>query len=122
MSKKTVIIGASPNPSRYSYLASEMLNEHGHEIVPLGIRKGHVSGGEIIDIRNFPVFEGVDTITLYVGAARQPNLYDYIVNLRPKRVIFNPGTENLALTQKLDQEGIPWIEACTLVMLQTGQY
>lgn len=122
MSKRTIIVGASPNPSRYSYLASEMLSDHGHEIIPLGIRSGQVSGHEIVDIRGFPHVTAVDTITLYVGAARQPALYDYILSLKPKRVIFNPGTENPTFFKKLDEAGIPRIEACTLVMLRTGQY
>ncbi len=122
MNKKTVVLGASPNPSRYAYIASELLSEYGHEVVPVGIRKGEVSGKEIMDGGRFPVIKDVDTVTLYVAAARQPSLFDYILSLNPKRVIFNPGTENPILYKILDNAGIPWMEACTLVMLRTGQY
>lgn len=122
MNKKTVVLGASPNPSRYSYHATELLSEEGYEVIPLGIRKGQVSGAEILDVRGFPTIQDVDTVTLYVGPARQDGLFEYILSLNPKRVIFNPGTENPMLFKVLDDAGIPWIEACTLVMLRTGQY
>lgn len=103
-------------------MAGEMLSDYGHTIVPLGIRKGEVAGKEILDIRTSPSIDEVDTVTLYVGPKRQPALYDYIVGLKPKRVIFNPGTENPSLYERLDEAGIPHLEACTLVMLRTGQY
>jgi predicted CoA-binding protein len=122
MSKKTVIIGASPNPSRYAFAAAELLTEHGHEIIPVGIKKGTVKGKEILDIRKSPVIAEVDTVTLYVGSNNQGNLEAYILMLKPKRVIFNPGTENPGLVKNLEHAGISSIEACTLVMLRTGQY
>ena len=122
MSKKTVIIGASPNPSRYAFAAAELLTEHGHEIVPVGIKKGTVDGKEILDIRKLPVIRDVDTVTLYVGTNNQSNLLEYIPMLKPRRVIFNPGTENSELAKGLEKVGISSIEACTLVMLRTGQY
>ena len=122
MSKKTVIIGASPNPSRYAFAAAELLTEHGHEIVPVGIKKGTVEGIEILDIRKRPVIQDVDTVTLYVGTNNQSSLLEYIPMLKPKRVIFNPGTENSELAKGLEKVGISSIEACTLVMLRTGQY
>lgn len=120
--KKTVVLGASPNPSRYSYIAADMLTEFGHEVVPVGLKKGSVFGKEIQDIRNLPVVDNVDTVTLYIGPANQQTLFDYIPKLKPKRVIFNPGTENPALEKSLEAQGIETIEACTLVMLRTRQY
>lgn len=122
MSKKTIILGASTNPGRYSYLAAEMLTEYGHEIVPVGLRKGLVAGHDIVDIRSWPAVEGVDTVTLYIGPAHQEGLLDYLTRLKPRRVIFNPGTENLPLERALEKSGISVLEACTLVMLRSGQY
>ncbi|QOI97898.1 MAG: CoA-binding protein [Flammeovirgaceae bacterium] len=121
-SKKTVIIGASTNPSRYAYLAAEMLTEYGHEIVPVGIKKGEVFGKQILDIRQQPKVPDVDTITLYIGPQHQPEWYSYILALKPARVIFNPGTENTELEKLLTQQGIHPVYGCTLVMLRTGQY
>ena len=122
MSKKTVVLGASTNASRYSYIASGMLSEYGHEIVPVGLRHGTIFGKEILNIREFPEIKDVDTVTLYIGPANQADLFDYIPKLKPKRVIFNPGTENEALEDVLKQKGIEPLEACTLVMLRTRQY
>jgi predicted CoA-binding protein len=120
--KKTVIIGATPNSSRYAYLAAQMLSEYNHEIVPLGIQKGYVSGKEILDIRQKPAIDGVDTVTLYIGPQRQPEWYDYILSLKPKRIIFNPGTENDEFEQMAEAKGVEALEACTLVMLRSHQY
>lgn len=122
MSKRTVIIGASPNPTRYSYRAAEMLIEHGHEIVPVGIKRGAVFGKDILDVRSAPAIDDVDTVTLYVGESNQEGLQAYIEKLRPRRVIFNPGAENTAMAKHLEKEGIETLEACTLVMLRSGQY
>ncbi len=122
MNDKTVIIGASTNPSRYAYIAAEMLTKYGHAIVPIGIRKGEVFGHEIMDLRLKPKVEGVDTVTLYIGPANQPEWYDYILSLKPRRVIFNPGTENQEFQKEVGRQGAEAIEACTLVMLRTGQY
>jgi uncharacterized protein len=94
MSKKTVIIGATTNPSRYAYLAAGMLTEYKHPIIPVGIKQGEVYDEKILPINDRPVIEGVDTVTLYIGPQHQPEHYDYILSLKPKRVIFNPGTEN----------------------------
>jgi len=122
MGKKTVIIGASPNQTRYSFRAAGLLTEHNHEIVPVGIKKGIVFGREILDVRTSPDISDVDTVTLYVGPANQEGLFNYIKKLNPKRVVFNPGTENPELEAQLEEEGIESLEACTLVMLRTGQY
>jgi predicted CoA-binding protein len=122
MRKKTVIIGASPNPSRYAYLAADMLTQYGHEIVPVGIKKGEVSGKQILDLRQKPPVKDVDTVTMYIGPRNQPEWYDYIVGLKPRRVIFNPGSENDELIKKLEEAGAEVVEGCTLVMLRSRQF
>lgn len=119
---KTVIIGATPNTSRYAYLASEMLMEYDHEFVPVGIKKGELFGKQILDIRTKPVISDVDTVTMYIGPQHQPEWYDYIIGLKPRRIIFNPGTENYEFETLAKENNIEPIEACTLVMLRTGQY
>lgn len=120
--KKTVIIGATTDSSRYAYLAAGMLTSYHHEIVPVGIKKGEVYGKQILDIFERPAIADVDTVTLYIGPQRQPEHYDYILSLKPKRIIFNPGTENDELETKASAEGIEVLEACTLVMLRSNQY
>ena len=118
--KKTLIIGASNNPERYAYKAAERLLAHGHEIELLGLRPDTVFG-KPIDTERKP-YEGLDTVTLYVGPQRQPEYYDYIVSLQPKRVIFNPGTENPEFYKLLAVNNIKYEVACTLVLLATNQY
>src|SRR5690349_4849675 len=120
--KKTVIIGASPNPSRYAYLAAGMLTEYKHEIVPVGIKKGELFGQQIRDIRQKPVIDNVDTVTLYIGPQHQGEWYDYILSLKPKRIIFNPGTENEEFEQRAEAEGVEALQACTLVLLRSHQF
>jgi predicted CoA-binding protein len=120
MVKKTLIIGASPNPSRYAYLAANMLKSKGHEIVNVGIKKGEVAGVEIEAPGN--IHSDIHTITLYIGPRLQDQYYDYILQTNPKRVVFNPGTENGELESLLRANGIEPVEACTLVLLSTGQY
>ena len=120
--KKTVIIGATPNPSRYAYLAAEMLQEYSQEFVPVGIKRGSVFGKEILDLRTYPEIENVDTITLYINRSHQKEWYDYFFKLKPKRVIFNPGTENPELEKLLEEKNIQALEACTLVLLRSGQF
>jgi len=120
--KKTVVVGATTNPGRYAYVAASMLREHGHPIVPIGIRRGEILGERILDIRLKPEIQDVDTVTLYIGANHQPEWYDYLMNLNPKRVIFNPGTENPEFVKKLEDSGIEALEACTLVLLRTNQF
>lgn len=122
MSKKTVVIGATPNPSRYAYLASNMLKEYDHEIVPVGIKTGEVAGEQIVDMREKPAFTDVDTVTLYIGTQNQSEWYDYILSLNPKRIIFNPGTENTEFVNMARQKGIQTVYGCTLVMLRAGTY
>lgn len=118
--KKTVVLGATPNPERYAYLASLRLQQHGHEAVPIGIRSGKIGN---LDIQQgTPSLTDVDTVTLYLSPDRQPPLYDYIFSLHPRRIIFNPGTENAELALLAQQKGIETVEGCTLVMLSIGQY
>lgn len=118
--KKTLVLGASDNPARYSYRAAHMLKNHGYEVVPVGIRKGEVAGMAIHTDR--PEVTDIDTVTLYVGTQNQPAWYDYILDLKPKRILFNPGTENPELEQMAHERGIETEEACTLVLLSIGQY
>ncbi|QIL40192.1 CoA-binding protein [Pedobacter sp. HDW13] len=117
---KTLIIGASPNPSRYSYKAAHMLKRFNHDIINVGIKQGSVAGVEIE--KPGQIHTDIDTITLYIGPALQAQYHDYIVATKPKRVIFNPGTENAELEELLIEHNIEPVEACTLVLLSTGQY
>ena len=118
--KKTIVLGATPNPDRYAFQATKRLKAYGHEVIPLGIRKGEIEG---IKIENStPQYEGVDTITLYLNPDLQKPYYDYILSLQPKRIIFNPGTENFELVRLAKQQGIKTEMACTLVMLSIGNY
>lgn len=118
--KKTVVLGATDNPSRFAYRAIHKLKQYGHEVVPVGIRKGAVAGIPIDTDKN-PV-KDVDTVTLYVGPQNQPSWYDYILSLNPKRIIFNPGTENPELEKKAAEKNINTLHHCTLVMLAVGEY
>lgn len=120
--KKTVIIGATNNPAKYAYLAAERLQDSGHEIVPVGIRQGEVFGKQILDLKEKPSVKEVDTITMYINPYHQAEWEDYILSLKPKRIIFNPGTENQLLVEKAKQQGIETNYACTLVMLSVGNY
>ena len=118
--KKTVVIGASDNPERYAYKATLALQKHNHEVIPVGLRNGKINGIEIN--RGFPKVSDVNTVSLYVGTINQPFWYDYILSLKPERVIFNPGTENPGFEKQLKENNIKAEEACTLVLLSTGNY
>jgi predicted CoA-binding protein len=120
--KKTVIIGATPNPTRYAFLAAERLTNHQHPVVPVGIKRGEVFGKEILDLREKPSVDGVDTITLYLNPTHQREWEEYILSLQPKRIIFNPGTENDQLAAKAADQGIETLNACTLVMLSASTF
>ena len=115
-----MIIGASNNPERYAYKAAERLLGHGYEIELIG-KKHEIIFGKKIDTEK-KEFEDIDTVTLYISDKFQPEYYDYIVSLNPRRVIFNPGTENPELEEILIHNDIHVEEACTLVLLGTGQY
>lgn len=118
--KKTLIIGATPNPSRYAYKAANKLVQFGHPIVNIGVKKGEVANHPIEKAGQ--IHDDIDTITLYVNPTNQKELYDYILDTKPKRIIFNPGTENKELEQKAEERGIETMEACTLVLLSTNQF
>ena len=117
---KTLIIGASTNPERYAYKAAEQLLAHKHDIYLLGNRPGELFGREIINSQQ--MYPDVDTVTLYLSGKNQVSYYDYILSLQPRRVIFNPGTENPELQSMLQKASIDAQEACTLVLLATGQF
>ena len=120
MSKKTLIIGASVNPERYSYKAAEKLLAHNHEIYMIGNRPGVLFDCEIS--KEQKAYIDVDTVTMYVSAKNQTGYYDYIISLNPRRVLFNPGTENADFAKLLEKNGITTEEACTLVLLSTNAY
>ena len=117
---KTLIIGASNNPERYAYKAAERLMAHGFEIELIG-KRPELIFDRTIDTEKKEI-EDIDTVTLYISDKFQPEYYDYIISLNPNRVIFNPGTENPEFEELLIQNDIHVEEACTLVLLGTGQY
>ncbi len=118
--KKTVVLGASENPSRYSYLAINKLANAGHPIVAIGKKEGDINGMPIQT--GMPEIPDVDTVTLYLNPQNQKPFYEYILSLQPKRIIYNPGTENPELAKLSAEKNIENLEACTLVLLSTGQY
>jgi len=118
--KKTLVLGASTNSARYSYLVANKLVRKGYPIVNVGRKKGDVAGVPIESPE--VIHDDIDTITVYVGPANLSTYFDYILATKPKRVIFNPGAENLEFEKTLQENGIETINACTLVMLNTGHY
>ena len=118
--KKTLVLGASENPARYSYLAVNKLTANGHPVIAIGKKQG-VVGNTPIETEQ-KQFDDIDTVTLYLNPDHQKPYYDYIFSLHPKRIIFNPGAENEELYDLSIQKGIKAQEACTLVLLGTGQY
>jgi predicted CoA-binding protein len=116
-----VVLGASPKPARYANQALRLLLERGYRVTPIHPRFEEIEG---LPVANSPKQVGrpVDTLTLYVGPERLAPQIPDLVALNPRRVIFNPGTESAPLQQALDEAGIDWFEACTLVMLRTGQF
>ena len=118
--KKTLIIGATTKPERAAYRAIEMLTAKGHSVLALGQNTGEVAGIKI-NTKAIPV-KNIDTISLYINPTRQRDYYNYIVEVKPKRVLFNPGTENSEFQARLIAKGIEVEEACTLVLLSTNQY
>jgi predicted CoA-binding protein len=118
--RKTLVLGASENPSRYSHLALQRLQSYQHPVVAIGKKKGIV-GNVTIESEKKP-WRDIDTVTLYLNPTNQKEYYDYILSLKPRRLIFNPGAENEELAQIAVSKGIQPVEACTLVMLATHQY
>jgi predicted CoA-binding protein len=120
MSKKTLILGTSTNPDRYSFKAAQKLVSFGHEIYCFGKQKGFINETEIKN--TLPTSKDFDTVTLYLNPSHQKAFYDSIIELRPNRVIFNPGTENLEFQKLLSANSIYFEESCTLVLLSLGEY
>jgi predicted CoA-binding protein len=118
--KKTVVLGATTKPDRYAFKAITMLVEKGNSVLAIGQNAGEVAG-ITIRTKNIPL-KNIDTVTLYLNPARQRDYYNYIIETKPKRVIFNPGTENPEFYQLLQSNGIKVEVACTLVLLATNQY
>lgn len=116
-----MVLGASTKPERYSNVAIRMLREYDHSVVAVGLREGSV-GGVPIDTDLASIDSPIDTVTLYVSPPRQEPFIDWILSAKPRRVIFNPGTENEAFARQLQEAGIQPVFACTLVMLRTNQY
>jgi uncharacterized protein len=117
---KTLVLGASVHPSRYSFLAIRELREHNHEVVAVGRDTGTVDGVHIV--HEFPKGNGIDTITLYLNRNNQKEYYEKIIALKPRRLIFNPGAENAELEKLARESGIQTENSCTLVLLNSGQY
>ena len=120
MTKKTLVIGGSTKPERYSNKAIIKLRRFSFPVVSIGLRSGEVADVSIET--GFPEFDDIHTITLYIGPQRQPQYYDYLISLRPRRIIFNPGTENPEFEKLAKENGIEAIEHCTLVMLGEGSF
>jgi predicted CoA-binding protein len=118
--KLTLVIGASDNPGRYSYLAVNRLRSKGHPVVAIGRRQAKIADVAVETEKKD--FRGVDTVTFYLSPGLQKEYYDYILSLHPKRIIFNPGTENRELAELAEAHGIKSLDACTLVLLSTGQF
>ena len=118
--KKTIVFGSVAFPSRYAFKAVHALLEKGHKVIPMGIRDGTIAGLDIIKDR--PRYEDVHTVTLYINWRNQVEWYDYLLELNPNRVIFNPGAENGELAAMLRDKNILAVEDCTLVMLAVGRY
>ena len=118
--KKTLVLGASDNPARDSFMAIDRLRAHGHSVVAVG-RKQMVVKDVMVD-SSIKTADDIDTVTLYLNPENQTPYYDEILALHPRRIIFNPGTENPELAQLAAAKGIEAVEACTLVMLATHQY
>jgi len=118
--KKTLVLGASENPERYSHLAVERLAAHNHPVIALGKKIGAI--GNVPIITDKKPLENVDTVSIYLNPSHQLEYYNYILSLKPKRIIFNPGAENTELEELAEKNGIKPMEACTLVLLSTNQY
>lgn len=120
MQKNTIVLGASQNEERYSNMAVKKLLANKHPVTAIGNKEGIINDIKII--KDNPVINDVDTVTLYLNPENQKPYYDYILSLNPKRIIFNPGTENKELEKLASEKGIATMDACTLVLLSTNQY
>lgn len=117
---KTLVLGASTHSYRYSYKAIKLLRAHKHEVIGVGRDIGTVD--DVTIQSSFPENEKIDTVTMYLNPLHQKQYYDKIIAAKPRRIIFNPGAENAELERLAEQNGIKTEEACTLVLLNTGQY
>ena len=120
MKKKTLVLGASLNTDRYSNIAINRLRSYDHPVVAIGLREGEVAGVTLSVEKED--FKDIDTVTLYLNPSRQEEYYEYIISLKPKRVVFNPGTENPNFYTLLKENKIESEVGCTLVLLGTNQY
>jgi uncharacterized protein len=120
LQKKTLVIGASDNPERYSFLAVNRLRQHDHPVVAIGRKNTKVADVNIETEKKD--YSDIDTVTLYLNPKNQKEYYDYILSLHPKRIIFNPGAENQEFFDLAKANGIAALEACTLVLLSTNQF
>ena len=120
MTKNTLVIGASLKADRYSNIAIHRLRNYSHDVKAFGLREGEVNTVTIDT--ELVHYDAIDTVTLYLNSKRQEEYYNYIIGLKPKRVIFNPGTENSEFYKLLDKNDIAYEVACTLVLLATNQY
>ncbi|MCX8020684.1 MAG: CoA-binding protein [Chitinophagaceae bacterium] len=120
MQKKTLVLGASLNPRRYSYMAVVRLRKFGHPVIAIGKKEGMIEDIPVITEKMY--FQDIHTVTLYLNPKHQQEYIDYIISLKPQRIIFNPGAENDTFYATAKAKGIQAIEACTLVMLSTSQY
>lgn len=120
MDKKTLVVGATPNPERFAYKAVHALQKHGHTVVPFGIKQGSVGGKEIVRVPG--PLSNIHTVTMYIGPQHQAHYYDYLLSLAPQRIIFNPGTENHEFIQMAKNKGIETVVNCTLMMLNMGSF
>jgi predicted CoA-binding protein len=119
MNRTTLVMGASVKPERYSNMAIRRLRAHGHDVVAVGLRAAEVADVSIsTELPSGPI----DTVTMYLNADNQRKWEDALLGLRPRRIIFNPGAENPVFASRASQAGVEVVEACTLVMLGTGQY
>jgi predicted CoA-binding protein len=117
---KTLVVGVSLGADRYANLAVRQLRDHGHDVVGLGLRAGDEAGTPVLEGQ--PAIDGVDTVTLYINPQRQATLIDYLLSLKPRRVIFNPGTENAEFVRRAHEAGVEPVVGCTLVMLASGRF
>jgi hypothetical protein len=117
---KTLVLGASPNPERYSYKAVKMLRKHNYEVIAIGKKNGIIE--DVTIINEAPVVENVHTVAMYLSPANQKEYYNYIISLKPKRIIFNPGTENPELYKLAEENNIEVVEWCVLVMLSANKF
>lgn len=121
MEKVTVVLGASPKPTRFSYKAVNSLYRRNIPVIPIGNKHGDIKGIEIV--LNTPPLDHVHTVSMYLNPGRQKEYYKYIVrDLRPRRIIFNPGSQNPELAELARKEGIEVVEDCMLVMLNSGKF